>query len=407
MSLRYSDINVSYEIPPDVWTYNQWDSQKGIPFQVVWELIKNFERRKEEVKNSLIETISEPINLALSDKEIGEGLDPIFDRLHKSFFFGDGINEKLLLQKANRNTLNKKLQSWCAQLNENIPVVQSNPGVHVFKDTLKGVPCVIVCAGPSLANNIDLVKGLDGKAVIMAVDTSLRSLVKRDVKVNFVNAHDANPQGAKFFKGIKTEAIGLFVNYISPITIKAFEGKKCFYYVRDDSIATYKTMAIACNSKDRKDNSFLDADIIGGSSVAHTALYIALMMGCNPVTFIGLDLCYPDINNSHFESDNPKKLNTQKLMDVVNIQGKKVKTNLSFYSYKTVLENMVPAVMAMYNAEIFTSTEDDKGKVTGIVHCGLEPKTFQDFINKYCQETRQEIKAIQEVYSSYGKYAKK
>ncbi len=140
----------------------------------------------------------------------------------------------------------------------------------------------------------------------MAVDTSFRSLMKRGIEPDFVNAHDANKNGHKFFKDVKTNAVGLFVNYIHPLTIASYEGPLAFYYVQDPSIPAYQMMGLACDWPDRKDGSFLESKILGGSSVAHTAMYAALAFGCRPSTFVGLDLSYPDLQKSHFETDNPK-----------------------------------------------------------------------------------------------------
>ena len=405
--MKYSDLNLVFDLPPTPWFFDTSFMQNGLSFQDAWRLNEEFKIKRDMVKDGIIQSISPAIDNANCEREIGEVLYPIFERLSKSFFFSEDINQALLLKKANRNTLAKKLQSWCDQLNQNIPIVRKSPGVHVFKNKLKNVPCVIVCAGPSLANNIELLSAVKGKAMVMAVDTSLRSLIKRGIEPDFVNAHDANPQGAKFFDGIKTDCIGLFVNYVSPQSIAAFNGLKSFYYVQDDSIATYKTMALACDSPDRKDGSFMDSNIIGGSSVAHTAMYLALSMGCNPITFLGLDLSYPNPNKTHFESDNMKSVSNQKLVDVIDLRGKKVKTNLSFFSYKTVFENMLPAMKIMYGTDIFTSTEDENGAITGIVHVGMIPKPFKEFLDQYCKEERQELSKIKEIYKSYGKHTKK
>ena len=73
---------------------------------------------------------------------------------------------------------------------------------------------------------------------------------------------------------------------------------------------------------------------------------------------------------------------------------------MSFYSYKTVFDRMVPNMLRGYDVEIFTSTEDAEGKVTGIVYEGLRPLPFQDFIDRYCQNERKELRQIKEIYDS-------
>lgn len=396
--MKYSDFKYTFE-PPKIWRYTSENLGGNRSYGQIWSEEKKFQKMKTELKEGICKTIEAVIDASETEKDVGSNLDPVFERFHKSYFCSNDINEELLLKKANRNTLAKKLQEWAKQLNQNVDVVKSVPGSKVFYNKFKGVPAVIVCAGPSLKQSINQLKGLKKKAVIIAVDTSFKSLMKRGIEPHFVNAHDANENGKKFFEGQKTEAVGVFVNYIHPRTIKAYDGPMCFYYVDDDSISVYKTMSLACDGPDRRDGSFEPSKIIGGSSVAHTAMYLAMELGCTTITYIGLDLSYPNMERSHFESDNMKSIKEQKLIEVEDIQGRKIKTNLSFMSYKTVFEKMTPILSHMKNLKLFTSSQDENGKPAGIVHAGLEPMRFETFIDLYCQKDREELTKIKEIYN--------
>lgn len=399
--MRYNDLNVTFD-SPETWKFREEGIKEGKKFTDLWIHDKEFKAIKEKLKEDIHKPIDNAIDYSEEEVQIGERLDPILERLSKSYFLSEDVNQELLVNKANKNTLQKKLQPWCEQLNKNAPIVRKTPGIHVFQNKFKNVPCVIVTAGPSLANAIEHLKAIKQNCLIMAVDTSFRSLTKRGVDPHFVNAHDANANGQNFFKGIETDSIGVFVNYINPLTINAFQGNIAFYYVRDEGVPTYQTMAMACDDENRKDGSFLQSGITGGSSVAHTAMYVSLYLGCNPITFVGLDLSYPNLEKSHFESDNAKSLDGQKLIDAVDLQGRKVKTNLSFYSYKTVFERMAPMMKQVYGVDLFTCTEDENGKPAGIVHAGLRPMPFKNWIDLYASKEREELKQIQEVYKRYG-----
>lgn len=400
--MKFADLTLRFD-EPNIWKYKaKEDNTRGLRFFDVMEKDIKFNRMKDEIKSKTSLAITDAVDAAGSEQEVGENLDPIFERFNKSFFCDSQINGDLLMKKANKNTLGKKLQPWCKQLNINAPLIRKTPGAHVFYNKLKNVPAIIVCAGPSLKNSIDRIKALKGKCVIIATDTVFRSLMKRGIEPDFMNAHDANENGAKFFQGIKSNCIGLMVNYIHPNTIAAYNGPKAFYYVADDSVGTYTTMALACDGPERKDGSFLQSKITGGSSVAHTAYYFALEFGCNPITFVGLDLSYPDLKNSHFETDNPKDLSKKKLIDVENITGEKCKTDLSFYSYKHVFDKMAGMMAYSKRSRVYTSTEDDKGRLTGIVHEGLEPLPFNEFITKYATSDRPEINNILKEYRKHG-----
>ena len=402
--MKYSDCKFTFE-ERDVWTFDPKvkTGENGLSFQELLKKENEFKELKEKIKEGIVQPIEKAVDEAKTEKEIGTNLDPLFERYHKSYFTSEEQDEKLLLKKANRNTLEKKLQSWCEQLNYNVPTIKKYPGVKIFHNLLKDVPAVVVTAGPSLGNAIERLKTLKGKACIIAVDTSFRSLMKRDIQPDFVNAHDANENGQKFFKGVDaSNSVGVFVNYINPKTIAAYQGPLTFYYVEDHSIHTYKTMALACDDTNRKDGSFLDSHIVGGSSVAHTAMYFAMDLGCNPITFVGLDLSFPDLDKSHFETDNPKNVKSQKLIDVIDLQGRKIKTNLSFYSYKSVFDKMASLMSKLKNVDLYTCSEDENGKPVGIVHAGLRPMPFDEWIAKFATKEREELKKIMEVYKRYG-----
>ena len=407
--LRYSDLEVSFD-QKEVWKTDFAEITAGPKWSRIVAGQEKLDDLKEKIKVDISSKINPAVDNAATDEQIGVNLNPILDALNKGFFVSDTINEEMLMSKANKNTLEKKLQGWCGQLNHNVPVIKSHPGTKIYHNQLKNVPCVIVSAGPSLKNAIHKLKALKGKAVIMALGTSFRSCVNREIIPDFVNAHDANGPnpggggGPRFFKGAYAkETVALFVNYIYPGTIQAYEGPKCFYYVDDPGIQAYKTMALACDGKDRPDGSFMESCIIGGSSVAHTALYAALNFGCNPITYVGLDLSYPDMSKSHFESDNMKDVSKKRLVDVMGVNGKKLKTDLSFYSYATVLNRMVPYMQVMRKTDIFNSSENEDGSAAGIVHYGLKPMKFDDWIERYATQERPEIKGI---LNTYGKYQK-
>jgi len=240
----YADVKVDFN-PRKVWKYDTTESTDGISFQKAWNDSEVFKLRKEHLRKGLVAPINEGLDHSDSEEQIGVVLDPILERMSKGFLMSDHVNQDLLLSKANKNTIQKKLQGWCRQANDNATTVKKNPGVKIFRDFLKDVPCVIVTAGPSLKNALEQLKKIRGKALVMCVGTSLRTCLKRDIWVDFVNSHDANGPtqennwggGPKFFKNLDAKnTIGLFVNYIHPQTIEAYSGPKCYYYVEDEGL---------------------------------------------------------------------------------------------------------------------------------------------------------------------------
>jgi len=379
------------------------DTPQGKRF---WEIAKQ-DRDFKFTKRDFLKQVSLMYKGALqhttTPQEIARNLEPLHEKLYRGFFFQDqDVDQNLLLRKANKNTLDKKMPDWARQAAINAPKIRSTPGCKIFHKKFKDVPCVIVTAGPSLQYTIEKLRGIRDRVLIMAVDTSFRGLMKRNIEPHFVNAHDANPNGAKFFQGIDTNTIGVFVNYIHPLTIQSYRGPLVFYYVADESIGQYKLMCWAHEAENRPDGTFHESRIMGGSSVAHTAMYYAMDLGCNPITFVGLDLSYPDLDRSHFETDNPKNLRDKKLIDAQSINGDVVKTDMSFFSYACVFEKMATALAMNSGVKLFNSTTDGSGRPMGIVKSGLQPLHFDEFLNRYAIRERQELKSILEVYRNNG-----
>ena len=408
--VKYLDLNLTFNAP-EIWVSGLREPG-GLSYGEVLLKENRFNRLKDQMKEEMAEKFNAALDSVETESQIGEKLDPLFEKMFKSYFISDEVNEDILLKKANRNTLTAKLNDWSRQCAENIELVRRAPGIKIFHDRFKNVPCVIVASGPNLKNSIQKLKGLEKKCLIIALGPSMRPLVKRGIYPHFCNSHDANgpnPQkgwggGPKFFNGVDaSKTIGFFVNYVCPATVVSWKGRIVYYYVDDNSISTYKVMALACDSKDRPDGSFMKSKIIGGSCVAHTAMYAAINFGCNPITLIGLDLSFPDKVNSHFESDNAKRLDNQKLIDVFDIQGRKLKTNLAMMSYKIVFERMTPAMIIMHGVKFFNSTQDENGKPCGTVHTGLEPLGLDKFIERYCAKEHDILSKHIELYDSYLK----
>ncbi|MDZ4855637.1 MAG: 6-hydroxymethylpterin diphosphokinase MptE-like protein, partial [Nitrospirota bacterium] len=77
----------------------------------------------------------------------------------------------------NRNTTLKAGGRMMENTLLNFPEVLHSAGVKHLENLFQGRPAVLVAAGPSLEKNIHLLRELEGRAVIIAVDTALRLLL--------------------------------------------------------------------------------------------------------------------------------------------------------------------------------------------------------------------------------------
>ena len=425
--MTYKELNVNYE-KPDVWRRSSKERipKVGRPYLDYAKEILAFDKLKEEAKTEICGAINRALDTATTKNELNMNLDGAMDFYSKAMIPTDDFEPEFLLKKTNQNTLAKKLQPWCKNLAYNIPEVIASKPFKKLEDKFKGIPAFVCLAGPSLKNNREKLIGLKGKAIIIAVDTSLRPLLDIGVVPDICVTHDANPNGLKFFVSKEHEAnkldinfnamsdeqlamvyaelkndtkrleykydtVGLFVDYCHPLTLLAWNGlAKAFYAVLDPALPVYDVMAGATNYRIDGDKLAKEdkGRVVGGSSVGHVATYIAVQLGCKPISFLGLDLSYPGGKTYVEGASNQKDMRKQKLIEMEDLSGNKVPTNLSMLSYKMVFERSLPAITINNKARFYNCTSDALGHPAGILEEGAFPRSLQSVIDEYCKETR-------------------
>jgi hypothetical protein len=165
----------------------------------------------------------------------------------------------------------------------NIPWYVATPSLARLENHYKGAPAIVVSAGPSLRKNKHLLKEAKGKAVIIAVQTTLQPLLEMGVEPDFVTSLDYHDICARFFeklpKNLKTELIAepkasglVFDLHTGPISVMANEFAE----------------SLLSEMKIKK------ASLPSGATVAHLAYYVAQHLGCDPIVFVGQDLGFSD-----------------------------------------------------------------------------------------------------------------
>ncbi len=155
-----------------------------------------------------------------------------------------------------------------------------------LKDCFAGVPAFIVAAGPSLDLNVDLLKDVQKKAVIISVDTVLPLLLNRQITPDFVSSIDY--QFMTYEKISDTASIPeagninlICSSYVGQPVTKIFPSKEIYWTFNDTAFENWM-------------NSLLGGNMIttGTSSVAHLNFVAAVALGCDPIVFVGQDLCW-------------------------------------------------------------------------------------------------------------------
>ena len=100
------------------------------------------------------------------------------------------VNEHTISANIEGNTFLKMGNDFFTNRLKHLNAIHHNYLFDDLKDIFKDKPAIIVSAGPSLDENIDLLKQAKGKAVILAVDSALPSLMAHRITPDFVGTID-------------------------------------------------------------------------------------------------------------------------------------------------------------------------------------------------------------------------
>lgn len=201
---------------------------------------------------------------------------------------------------------------------------------------LEDIPAVIVCAGPSLDKNIQELKKIQGRALIIVVDAALRAVLRAGIHPDLVCTVDPNPP-ERFFTDL--DLCGLTwccENASKPEIIRKY-GERVYYFGYFE-----------------KGWNQMISEMLGygfpvlptGGSVSSIAFAMALYFGFRKIVFMGQDLAFTG-GKSHTSGiegalgDNDKYIKSRCLMEVEGIDGTMLQTDFQMWYYKQWFEKAI------------------------------------------------------------------
>jgi len=178
-------------------------------------------------------------------------------------------------------TLVHNAQVTCRNIAYNLPTYLATPPVDILKDRFAGLPAIVVAAGPSLWKNVDLLGRAKGRAILCAVQTTLKPLLERGIVPDFVTSLDFHEMSCRFFQGIEDfRGVHLVAEPKSTWhVIDLYDGPICLL----ENPFAHLLLGPALAAR---------GSLPPGATVAHLAFYLARHMGCDPIVFVGQDLAF-------------------------------------------------------------------------------------------------------------------
>lgn len=260
---------------------------------------------------------------------------------------------------------------------QNLRALGQSPDVAHLKGAFPGVPAFVVAAGPSLDKNINELKRIDGKGIIIAVDTIAEKLVRNGIVPHFIASVERINVWEYFFQN-KPEyyATSYLVAppVLQPEVVSAF--KERVILPMRQSVREYRWLSNVLNLKD-------DCSIWMGASCTHVAAGFAMHLGASPIVLVGQDLAYGDgdIQKTHAddtEYDTKPEETPEEILTTEGYNGGVVKTQDIWNQFRALYEEKIKRD----KLTVINATEGG-AKIHGTVQLSLN-----EAINTYC---RQEI----------------
>jgi hypothetical protein len=176
----------------------------------------------------------------------------------------------------------------CRNIANNLPTYVCTPPADVVRRAFAGRPAILVAAGPSLSKNIDQLRSLQDRAVIIAAQTTLRPLLSRGIRPHFVTSLDFSDLSRQFFENadMPEDLVLVAEPKASWHVVDAFRGTPAMTGRR--VILLNNDFAHRCVGEALAKRTPMEA----GSTVMHLAFYLAQWLGCDPIIFVGQDLAF-------------------------------------------------------------------------------------------------------------------
>ena len=199
--------------------------------------------------------------------------------------FGRTMTEILAYCRTNVATALVNASRTCSNLARNIHRYVGGATTDALHNLAAGFPAVCVGAGPSLVKNVDLLRdpAVRQNVIVITVQTTLKPLLDRGIRPDFVTALDYSAICKRFYEGLPPlpDVTLVAEPKSNPVILDEFPGP--IRLLKNDFCDTM----IGPLARPRK-------AIATGATVAHLSFYLAQHLGCDPIMFIGQDLGFSD-----------------------------------------------------------------------------------------------------------------
>ena len=292
------------------------------------------------------------------------------------------------------NTLNR---GDAVKILDNLNNIVKTQQTSAFHKKFVGHSAIIVCPGPSLSKNIDMLKKAKGKVLIIAVLHAYGALKKAGIVPDIVIHTDPFSLKNLYFER-DGEEISQWDEWI-----ENNDFSKVPYFITSSMGAPYMfdipSEKVLWMSPGQKVGQHLPIDVFDynrvGGSVSHSAFDLMVEFGFTNIALVGQDLAFADngalyTDNAHLDMSAFRLKALGERFKVKGFYGDEVETNNTFYFFAQSYEIFAKELKES-GLELFNCTEGGM-HLNGFTHCSLV-----EFLKKNADISKGE--SIKDVFS--------
>lgn len=263
---------------------------------------------------------------------------PAYRRIHAEPIkrLQETISRFSLSYQENLRTMAALQLNWAENIILNMEKVMNSYSFAPMKDSLRGIPAVVVGSGPSLDMEIEWLRKLKNKVLIIAAGSSIQGLLYNGIRPDLVVSMDPKPNNLEIFNKISDYSIPfLFIpNIYAAISDKEWE-LMVHAIFSNDELSKYWLKGLGPD--------IAPPEFIVSSTVSGTAIQAAIYMGCSEIVMIGQDYSYPEERYyargvNHRDNEELEGKVSKADMYVENVSGGLNKTSKQMHVLKTDIE---------------------------------------------------------------------
>ncbi|MDD2972737.1 MAG: DUF115 domain-containing protein [Lachnospiraceae bacterium] len=229
----------------------------------------------------------------------------------------------------------------------------------------KKIPAFIVSSGPSLDKNVEELKKIQGRGLIIAADSAVRALLAHNIIPDLFVSVDGM-KSLKHFEDDRIQQIPLLCDLQSNAAMmQRHEGLKFFVKSLDFHIQN-KVEALGAEIP----------NLSTGGSVAHECFELARILECNPIILVGQDLAYTGNHTHSTDTIRGARNIDASTLDTVVMEGIDGQPILSSYEFQLYLQWFEQQIQKHPETKVIDATEG------GAKIHGCEIRTLSDAIKE-------------------------